>query len=326
MRVFKSWDIMVSRTHWALRLLLTFFIIQGILIASYVFGMKVFVPWQQVLELYSSDGLAISPNHAHFYRFIIAYPGLHLNSILPHLGFSLYIGIFLFLNVVLWYSLLHRKIKRKSIILISCFLLLLAHLLMNGRGVIAWSSWILFLDVAFSSSKVNIVKFIKVVVSCALATVSTGVFLLVAVSALVWFARVLMIKEGITLFSKLILFGLCLLVTPFVSSFFVLAIEKNINYFGGDVDGLILTLTHGAGEWFFVNPFTAFILTVSLLNVFFVSCYLGLRVGFSSERFLFYPLFIISGVSGLFGYLTATLIIPLGLYYSFDLSAKKFNL
>lgn len=287
-------------------------------------GIKDFSAWPQVTELWQEKvSFESLVGHPHFFRLMVVYPGLALEDWSPGSGFTLYCSIFLVLNAMLWSNILWKNSYFNPSIT-SWLIFFAAHLAMNGRGVIAWSAWLICVSscIDMGSSRLSVVWLVaRVLVSCFLATVSTGVFVVVVASFLIFavcnwrvkLADLLSVRSGL----------LCLLAIPLIYVFFgyfILAVEKNLDFYGGGLQGFFKMLSHGMGRMllsaehlFLLLPLL--FLTFMLLFVF--AKYLSVK--FTELR----KLLAISILGGLFGFTVLTLSIPLVLC---ELEVMKRNL
>lgn len=275
-------------------------------------GVKEFSAWPQVLDLWQEQATPASlVGHPHLFRYLVVYPGLVLEGVFPDRGFSLYCSLFLLFNASVWSSIV-RKTHLVSPSYLIWGVFLLAHMFMNGRGVIAWSAWLLCVSLCIDLSKATVpVKWpvIRGVLACFLGTVSTGVFVIVLFSVFVfflerWKAGGVRLRSIRGLLVLLLLAPCCYV---FVSFFFV-AVEKNLEFFGGGMEGLIRMLGHGMGKVFLSGGGLGLIVVA-----------LAIPVGtLAAIMFFFGPpirpvrkLLIISVAGGLFGFTVLALAIPL---------------
>jgi len=200
---------------------------------------------------------------------------------------------------------------------------------MNGRGVIAWSAWLLSVSLCIDLSRAAVsVKWpvVRGAVACFLGAVSTGVFVIVLFSIVVffldrWKAGGVKLKNLRGLLVLLMLVPCCYV---FVS-YFIVAIEKNLDFFGGGLQGLIQMLGHGMGKVFLSED------GLDRGMAFFIV--LAVPVGsLAALMFFFGPpirpirkLLIISIAGGLFGFTVLTLAIPLILCEASKVSLRTFR-
>jgi len=275
-------------------------------------GVKSFSAWPQVMGLWQgSTSLYSLFGHPHLFRFLVAYPGLTLDAWLPEFGFSIYCSIFFFLNARLWADIMWRTVLVKPSLLGWCIFFGI-HLLMNGRGVIAWSAWLmcvsLCLDLSRSKEEVKWL-FLRIFLSGFLASVSTGVFVVVLASIVVFLVGGLHHRR-IDFLNIRAGFVFCLGVplAYMLISYFIVAINKNLDFYGGGIQGVVDMLGHGMGKFFLSIDCLNFLLPVIFFYCVFlimVFAYLGIRLSPINK------LLLISMVGGLFGFTVLTLAMPL---------------
>lgn len=276
-----------------------------------VFELKKFSPWDQVSLLWESEAnilLLLLGGHPHGPRFAISYPGFILEQKINGLGFSLYIFLYCFINFYLFKTILNVFLK-KNLTLISSVVFASAHLLMNGRGVIAWTAWLLCIWVCFSITNRNnsITKMtILGALSCFLATVSTGVFILIAIAYAFFVGRIFW-GGGIGMKKLIIGVPPVFLVASFTIDYFILAIDKNIEFYGGGFEGMLNMLDHGMGAFF--NDSSILILFVAIVMASCVLASLSYLI-LGGRTYVIEKLGSLCFMCGLFGYTVLTLIIP----------------
>lgn len=221
-------------------------------------NVKTFVPWSQVTRIWSSDlPLLAYAGHFHFYRTLIASPGLWLEDIWPEHGFSLYVSLFLFL-VSLLLVRIQILLSGRAPQLWAWFLLLALFMLMNGRGAIGWAGWILCVHACLGAAMgVRAGLSLKTVCQCFLglsfATVSSGV-LVASVALIVYFVFAEILhrrRKHRWRMSTIRLIGVSLVcIAVPILGYFVFhhlldAVEKNLNFYGGGLEGMMGIATHG---------------------------------------------------------------------------------
>lgn len=283
-----------------------------LMLAITLSGVKEFAAWPQVWELWMQHATPASlTGHPHLFRYMVAYPGLMLERAYPGLGFSLYCCLFLLLNASVW-SAIVRKTHLVSPSYLIWGMFLLAHMFMNGRGVIAWSAWLLGVSLCIDLSRAQVpVKWpvVRGVAACFLGTVSTGVFVIVLFAIFVFFLERWK-AGGVKLrnFRGLLVLVLLVLCGYVFVSYFIVSVEKNLDFYGGGMQGLVLMLKHGMGKVFFAGGGLGLVLVVLALPV----GALGALVFFFGPRIRpVRKLLIISMAGGLFGFTVLTLAIPL---------------
>lgn len=276
-----------------------------------VFGIKVFEAWSQVLILWEGE---INPllliGHPHMPRYLVAYPGFLFEALLPSIGFSLYIAVFFAFNVVLLRNV--AQIVIYQLPSLGIYLTFAAiHLAMNGRGVIAWTAWLLCVLVCHKismkiSQPSNQLGWIAL--SCLLATVSTGVFIVVILAFALVTLRNLRFRRQISLVRWLLVLAAALPICYVSLEYFLIAVQKNMEFYGGGIEGIFNMLEHGVGVILFeIN-------IPKLVVLWFMACsaivmmfllMLGRRLSLLDSFIL------LSLTGGLFGFTVLTMLLPL---------------
>jgi hypothetical protein len=280
-------------------------------------GIKRFEPWDQVLILWEAD---VSPlllavtGHPHFFRFLTAYPGFLWGESSPDFGFSLYISIFFAFNVVLWRKLALVAAGRAPGF-VAWVGFLGAHFFMNGRGVIAWTAWLIcsLICVQISRGSANGVRQMALAtLACWLAAVSTGVFVVVVVAFVVFKIQYRRPAPGHPL-RKMLLICVSVPLLFYIAQYLLLSIQKNIDFFGGGLDGVFHMLEHGFGRVLFGSELVAILAVAgAAFTLLFGGMLIKIREKpFSPvERLLWF-----AAGGGLFGLTVLTLAVPLALLY-----------
>lgn len=286
----------------------------------HLLGIKSYLPWSQVTFLWLSDNeLADLTKHFHFYRLLIAIPGLWLEDRLPTHGFSIYISFFLLLSAYLFQKS-HRIVTGWPPQLWSWALLIPLFYMMNGRGAIGWAGWLLCVH-----ASLRVMYYVKpaqpgktvleITLGLILSVVSSGVFVcsIMLVGLLIfkvifrgnWQLRRLTIRQltGWSLLLVLIPGILYLAISYFVS-----AVEKALRFYGSGLDGLIGVATHGIFSKIEhlsgIHLLAGFCLLIGML-LFFRSS-LPSRIGWNIITIISIALF-----GGIFGLTILTLAFPL---------------
>lgn len=286
-----------------------------------VTGVKEFSAWPQVIELWESGSyFADLTGHPHFFRFVSVYPGFLLEEYFPGGGFSLYISIFFAFNCVLWRSFT-RRYSGFNPNFIFWLLFFAAHASMNGRGVIAWNAWLMCMHVCFDLVDVRRrVPIFRIALACFFGAVSTGVFIVIVVAVFSFLMKRFSIQGMRIKWIRVSLFFL--LSSPLIiviCEYLIIAFEKNIDFYGGGMDGVFRMLHHGMGGAFFIfGEAVALIVVVlvGLISVLFVV--IGWKVIFRDINLVQ----IIPVLGGMFGFTVLTLAIPVFLT---QLQKIKFN-
>lgn len=298
-----------STAHWVLALLFAVIFSR--------FGIKRFEPWPQVLELWESGVspllLAVS-GHPHFFRFMTSYVGFLLEEAYPLMGFSFYVSIFFAANVLLWRKVAFLSNGRAPSA-VAWTVFLAAHFFMNGRGVIAWTAWLLCVWLCLMQARGEprrLKGLLLTALTCWLAAVSTGVFV-VAVIAFVLFRFHYKGRRRTGIFTKGLGLVISVPVLYVIANYFVVAVTKNIDFYGGGLQGLFGMLAHGVGKVLFGSEIMAvLIVSLSAFTLMFFVMLLKLR----KQAFTPMEKLIACAVfGGLFGFTVLTLAVPLVLLY-----------
>lgn len=296
-------------THWIAALL------GGVLVT--LANIKRFGPWDQVTDLWDagvSPLLLAITGHPHFFRYLTAYPGFLLEERFAEIGFSLYIAVFAAFNVTLWrrVSLLAAG---QSPALMAWIVFLTAHFFMNGRGVIAWTGWLLCVSLCLRRSQDDtggIRQLFLAALACWLAAVSTGVFIVVVVSFVVFHVQY-RVRVRQHAMRRLLVIALAAPVLVYVADYLLLAVRKNVDFFGGGLDGVINMLAHGAGRVLFGSGLMAVLIVATAA---FVLLFLVMMVKMRKRPFTpLEKLIAFAAAGGLFGITVLTLAVPLALLY-----------
>lgn len=306
----------IKQAHWMIALL------AGIVCS--VTRVKIFEPWDQVIDLWDagvSPLLLAVTGHPHFFRYVTAYPGFLLEEVYPDIGFSLYISLFFAFNVVLW-----RKISLllmvRSPSLVAWMVFLAAHFFMNGRGVIAWTGWLLCVSLCLGlvrGEAFGVRSFLLVAISCWLAAVSTGVFIVVVVAFVVFYVQYRRRTQR-RLLRKMLAWAAAAPLLGYITQYLVLAIQKNVDFFGGGIEGVIHMLAHGMGRVLFGSELSAvLIVAAAAFSLLFLVFLVKMR------RRPFTPLEKLIGFAvggGLFGLTVLTMAVPLVLLFQQSTKAR----
>jgi hypothetical protein len=270
---------------------------------------KVFDAWGQVTVLWEAG---LSPltliGHAHMLRYMIAYPGFLLEESWPGTGFSLYVGIFFGLNVLLL-RLITQLVaaRRPSLGVYSLFIG--THLAMNGRGVIAWAGWLLcvWICLRISAGQARPGGQIGwIALSLWLAAVTSGVFVVVVLSLVVF---IVLHRRAAWRSSPLSSVAAVVMGAPVVWlawNYLLVVTQKNLEFFGGESFGLIYMASHGMGKIILDSGPLAILLLGAI-------GFTGIQV-LLTYRLHITPLdrlICLATVGGLFGFTVLTLAIPL---------------
>lgn len=286
------------------------FIAMAIAAVATLLRVKVFESWEQVNVLWEAE---VSPlamiGHPHMPRYMVAYPGFLLENYWPSIGFSLYVCIFFGFNILLLRLItLLGAARRPSLSVYLAFIC--TQLAMNGRGVIAWTGWLLciWICLRLAAGQVRPDSQIGwVALSACLAAVSTGVFVVVVMA----YAMFMVVRQRAPSRRKPLRNSIVFVIAaPFVYAiinYFVLAINKNVEFYGGGLQGVFNMLHHGMGV-LLVDSGPMVIMLLGAIT------FTGMVVFVpASYRLRFTPLERLIGLAaagGLFGFTVLTLAIP----------------
>jgi hypothetical protein len=255
----------------------------------------------------------IMVGHPHFFRYLVAYPGFLLELQWPDLGFGLYIALYFATNVRLWRRLL-RQISLTAIPAWAWLMFLGAHLAMNGRGVIAWTAWLITacLCVEMYGLQTPVQSlFRRATIALLLASVSTGVFMVVATTLAVSYMHYRSAPTGVRIrtWKRALGYAVAIPVLYIAGDFFWVALSKNIDFYGGGLEGVVNMLSHGLGLLFV--DFDISSIAVMVLAGVAAIVVTALSVG---RRWTpIHRLMLYSGFGGLFGFTVLTLLLPVTL-------------
>jgi len=272
-------------------------------------GAKIFKSWDQVNLLWESgaDPFEMIGN-THLPRYLVSYPGFLLEDAWPGIGFSLYICLFFSLNVVLL-RLIALVYRGRPPSLLAYFVFVFIQLAMNGRGVIAWSGWLVCMLICLRvSAGYSLPAFYRVglmAVSAFLSSVTSGVYITVMFA----FAIVLpwRLPSRSNLLGSSILFVLAVPLFSSLLNHLHESINKNLLFYGGGWSGLLTMASHGFGG-FFEGGFTIFLLSAAAVSVSFLA--ILVRASYGVKFTTLERLIGIASIGGLFGFTVFTLSIP----------------
>lgn len=267
-----------------------------------------FFAWQQVLDLYNYHvPFDVLFGHPHFFRYLVAYPGLLLSDLYGEQMFSLYIVCFMAMSIYLMYYLLRDA--KSSIILFSCTSVFILHIFMNGRGAISWLGWMMILYVIFTNSgqKDKISNTLILLLALLMCSVSSGTFS-VAYATIILFYTYKFIKY----FRFVNIHVLISLLIPIFISYayydlFMSGLDRNLNYYRiGSRNIIYNMLEHGFGSIVLEHPIYISI-AIALLVIIFSYLFFSLKTKPTILEFIAIGVPLAGGV---FGYTTMTLAIP----------------
>lgn len=224
-------------------------------------NVKTFDPWSQVTLILSSDlPLLAHSGDFHFYRTLVASPGLWLEGIWPEHGFSLYASLFVFL-VSLLFAKIHRLVSGRAPQLWTWFPLLAVFMLMNGRGAFGWAGWLLCVHACLSFSEgvqpgVSAKTMLQLFLGLSIATISSGVFVtcIVFISYFAFAECVSGQRNRRWRMTKTRAIGAAIVfITLPVAAYLAFdhafdAVRKVLTFYGGGLEGLIGIASHGVAS------------------------------------------------------------------------------
>jgi len=283
--------------------------------------------WNQVIELRGINIQFIDIlTQAHFLRYLLVYPAFFLSdftSIDANVFFQIicFINIFLAtLNCISIYKF-YEKNNEFIAVFFFTFLFIFMSGFMNGRitfSFLGFSYLILAIHKWERQKNSNFLFIIKTLISLFLCSVSTGTFLSCIILLVAWMLFYSNRKKGILNFYFILLF---VIISPVI----YLYLFKNINFYGGGLEGFINMLQHGMGFIFYIVEFN--ILILMLLNVI-ILILLLLPLYFSYNKYrLLFLMIATSLFAGLFGFSTLTLsIIPFSVFILLMITRYLYNL
>ena len=282
-----------------------------------------FNDWDQVSVFWDAGVQPFSIiNHKHFLRYLVSYPGFLLQEEIPSIGFSIYLSIFFSINISLFRLLSFEAFKR-SVQSWAWMIFAVSQLFMNGRGLVAWTGWLICIYLCLRINKgesMSIGKLSLITISIMFASVTSGVFIVTIFTIFVF-----ILSEYKSFFntrkkSFFFLILLFMLIAFFYSKYFIAAIEKNISFFGGGIEGLFNMTSHGLGKFFF-GSFIGEIAFFALIEFAFLAI-----VFLKIKRYKINPfqkLFLIALCGGGMGFLTLTLLVPVTILYFMSLREPR---
>lgn len=270
----------------------------------------------------------IIDSHPHSFRYLVAYPAIIVHEVLNidlTISYTMYCLILLsimnlYINRII--NILKGQFEASYSyrnIIISTILTTIIMLMMNGRLIPAYTGIVLII---YSLIKLHINRSIKIKdymyisMGFLLSTVSSGVMMVS------FFQIVLGICVYVAKHKKyLSVFGLITISYPIINkciSYVYYMSVRNINYFGGGIDGFFNMLVHGLGKYIYMIPNLSFyklmsitiIMIVGIVSIIFIYTKIIQDLRQNYYRIYLYMSIPIGITCGLFGISTATMIIP----------------
>ncbi len=277
-------------------------------------GFLSFELWGQVLYFIEGD---VSPfeviYHPHGARYAVIYPSLYvaqLFSIDIELAFALYVTIFMVAAIYFTAKVVstcgYNTIKSLLFVIILFFIISLP---MNGRIMFAICSASIQLYLFVSWPNMGPAKkFLYMFISILLSAVSSGTFILTLALYLVFFLiKSPLFTPKFKLKDKFLLFAMIAFI--FLIPALLYYIGKNLNYYGGGVEGIFYMLDHGFGRYFFFD--ISWVTIPVILSYFFLSfvSWIHARNNLSMRFSFWYVLICLLG--GLYGLSTFMISVPI---------------
>ncbi|OAJ94269.1 hypothetical protein APB76_10345 [Vibrio bivalvicida] len=292
---------------------LSFFFLT-LLVAS---GTKSFYLWEQVTYLWGDSTLRWSEllTHPHGPRYALVYPIFATSKLLCidyDFLFSYFVPVIIAcvisLNISSVRVFMARRLKYSELLAIAIVYIALA-LMMNGRIIFALLGSSLFLYNFTSKSKSH-VTLIILAVSLFLCSVSSGTLSIV----IAWLIIYVFINKNTSSIYFYLKFVFLAMFFAFFGDYLVRITNKNLDFYGGGIDGAINMLSHGAGKLFFINHYVSILIILTVLSIaviFFSTIMLLKEVKISRTIIIYYTLLIIGLSGGMFGLSTLSVSIPL---------------
>jgi hypothetical protein len=282
-----------------------FFLVISILSLMGIFS---FQSWQQVDDLYGY-GLPFSDlsDHPHFFRFLVAFPGLYLSDVYGEEWFSVYIVSFMILSIYFMYFLLRDA--NSFLIFTSCAAVFLLHMFMNGRGAISWLGWMMVIYTICENfdKDEKLLNVMFLALALLLCSVSSGTFSVAYAAVILLYIYKFYINFKFFNFNLLLILASLIIISYLFYDLFLSGIERNINYYTiGSTDSFYNMMQHGFGSVIIENPIYTII---SLILIFVIFSYIYYAME-KKPNVIEFIMIIVPFAGGVFGYTTMTLTVP----------------
>ena len=280
---------------------MVFVLVYAMVMAIAYFGVLKFLSWPQVEDLhYSRLDLVLLRDHPHFWRYLIARPGLQLSDRIGDLGFSLYVSNFAVGSLFLMYYLLRGR--PLLIIVGAVFSIFVVQFFMNGRGAISWFGWMAILAIMFHPKLVSLPVRIPVLLFALLCcSVSSGTFSVAYISVLAYTAS--RMRHG-EIWKNVFVISLILIA---YNDLFLEGLVRNLSYYTlGTRNPVVNMLRHGAGAIILNYP-VLFVLVIPIFMAIGLWAFLFLRRKPEPREII---ALVVPVAGGVFGYTTLTLLLP----------------
>ncbi|MFA4133397.1 MULTISPECIES: hypothetical protein [unclassified Brevibacillus] len=249
-------------------------------------------------------------------RFLVSYPSILLSNILDidlDFAFTIYnIGLFL---IMMFLLLNIGKIVRPKyamvFLIVSILSFVFLSFIMNGRLIAAFLGITIILYIQIKAiwrkNGIRLIDYLLMVIGCFISTVSSGTMIVAFVQLFMGSFVVLKITKKKVRYLVLYL-GLFL---GAFGTYLIVMINKNLDFFGGGLAGLINMFHHGIGVILFLNKWIVLVFT--FMVCLFVWIYVKLFKQVLKNEVLLMPILVsipICFSSGMFGFSTALMIVP----------------
>lgn len=229
--------------------LLGFGMLYALFMGAILSGLVTFTSWPQVDLLHNARvDLDLLYSHPHFFRYLIARPGLMLADQVGDIGFSVYVAHFAFGSLSLMYYLVRDK--PVALRFLCVFTIFGVQLLMNGRGTISWFGWMVVLVYLFEVRSPKPLSHLPVLLVALLCTsVSSGTFSVAFVTLLVYLtSRAVSSDTSKNLITVAV-------IAVLYTGLFLEGLERNIDFYAlGTRNPLLNMLRHGVGDIVLNHP------------------------------------------------------------------------
>jgi len=273
--------------------------------------------WPQVIVLWEMNAdfneLIL---HPHGMRYLLVYSIFRVADFMGvsyDLIFSLIVPVLVFVTAHYIIKSVSTKLllsnHNQKVLFFTVFMLLvLLSTLMNGRILFAITGASILLSILMSWKKIAFFKIvIFFLIALILSSVSSGT-VFVSIITFVVFVVYQNFNSGRFSWKNISLLCLMMTGTFYIFPLLKVLIMKNVNYFGGGVDGVVNMLGHGVGRVLLKMDLEVLILSLLLLLLVFLINLLLLRY---YNKIIIPLLFIVVSTSGgLFGLSTMMMMIP----------------
>lgn len=226
-----------------------------------LFGIKSFEIWGQITYIWGgrpSPIILILEGSAHALRYTLLYPVLVFSEFFNFdhdVVFSYLVLVSMFITVRNIFRSAEIILGRRLIGVVGVVAVVIPietlFFLMNGRGTISFLGYSICFRILIHliyHRELNTTQMILLFVGIVMCSVSSGVLASAYMSILIGVGAIIhnMVKQGVTKNSLKAVFGLVLLLGIFFI-FFLIGIQKNLDFYGGGLEGFKGLLSHGAG-------------------------------------------------------------------------------